>query len=180
MNLKGTLLIAPPSVKNNFWYKTVILVTEHHSHGSIGLVLNKHSPLTVTEFGERLNFNLDYPGYVYQGGPVSSKNLCLLHSNEWSCRNTIQITKTISLSSADDMLPRLEAGDTPKKWRLFLGMCGWGPNQLDTEINSTHSHDKSWCVSSSNCNLIYESDNKEQWVLALEQSSIEFAKNSML
>ena len=75
MNLIGNLLIAPPAVKVNFWYKTVIMITEHHREGSVGLVLNKRSQMSIKDFGEQLNYDLNLPGFVYLGGPVNVKSL---------------------------------------------------------------------------------------------------------
>ena len=137
MNPLGKILIAPPAVKNNFWYKAVILITEHHSQGSVGVVLNKRSQMSVVEFGEQLGFKIDVPGFVYLGGPVNVKSLSFLHSNEWVSKNTMQVNGQFSLSSADDILPRLATGDCPKEWRLFLGMCGWSNGQLINEIKGT-------------------------------------------
>ena len=71
MDLVSRLLITPPSVKGSFWYKTVVMVVEHHSQGSIGLVLNKRSDLTINKLGERMGLDIDIPGYIYNGGPVS-------------------------------------------------------------------------------------------------------------
>ena len=99
MNLIGNLLIAPPAVKGNFWYKTVITITESHTHGSVGLVLNKRSPLTIRDFGNQLGYDLDYDGYVYQGGPVNPKSLSFLHTNDWSCNNTRSEEHTSELQS---------------------------------------------------------------------------------
>lgn len=179
MNLLGNLLIAPPSVKGNFWYKSVIMVTEHHEQGSVGLVLNKSSQLSIREFGEQLNFDLDFPGYVYQGGPVNVKSLSFLHTSEWICKNTMKINRQLSVSSADDILPRLAMGDHPRRWRLFLGMAGWGPNQLLNEIKGTPPwhHDTSWCTATSELDLVFDLDNKDQWVQALDRSGLEFAQN---
>lgn len=183
MKLVGNLLIAPPSVKGNFWYKTVIMVTEHHDQGSIGIVLNKRSDLTVAELGHQLNLDLDnVPGYVYIGGPVSQKSLSIIHSNEWSCNNTLKLNKYFSISSSSDMLSKFQDGILPREWRMFVGMCGWAHKQLDNEINGVHpyKHETSWCISSSSLNLVFESDNKEQWAAALEQSGIEFAQNILI
>jgi putative transcriptional regulator len=179
MNLLGNLLIAPPSVKGNFWYKTVIMVTEHHSQGSVGLVLNKRSNLSLKEFGEQLGYTLDMPGFVYQGGPVNPKNLSYLHSNEWVCKNTMRINNEFSLSSADDIIPRLSAGDSPIYGRLFLGLCGWGPGQLLGEIKgqAPWNHATSWCTASADFDLVFGSDNKDQWCNALDRSGAEFAQN---
>jgi putative transcriptional regulator len=178
MNLVGNLLIAPPAVKGNFWNKTVIMVTEHHSGGSVGLVLNKRSELSVREFGKQLGFDINVPGFVYQGGPVSGKNLSFLHSSEWTSKNTMRVSKDFSLSSADDILPRLAEGDCPIYWRIFLGLCGWSTGQLTGEIKGTPpwNHATSWCLASSNFDLVFGSDNKDQWCNALDQSGLEFAQ----
>ena len=182
MNLIGNLLIAPPAVKGNFWYKTVIMVTEHHPEGSIGIVLNKRSQMSLVEFGEQLGFKIDIPGFVYLGGPVNVKSLSFLHTNDWVSKNTMKINHEFSLSSADDILPRLSMGDTPERWRLFLGVCGWSPKQLVGEIKGTYpwDHNKSWCVANSDPELVFGSDNKDQWCNALDRSGQEFAQNMLL
>ena len=179
MDLIGNLLIAPPSVKGNFWYKTVIMVTEHHSEGSVGLVLNKRSHMSLNEFGEQLGFQLDIPGFVYLGGPVNVKSLSLLHTNDWVSKNTMQVNHEFNLSSADDILPRFESGDMPEQWRLFMGVAGWGPKQLLSEIKGEHpfDHKNSWCTAKSDLDLVFGTDNKDQWCNALDRSGLEFAQN---
>lgn len=178
MNVIGNLLIAPPAVKGNFWYKTVIMVTEHHGQGSVGLVLNKRSEMSIKNFGEQLGFDLDIPGFVYLGGPVNVKSLSFLHTNDWTCKNTLRINDQFSLSSADDILPRLAMGDTPEQWRLFLGMCGWSPGQLQGEIkgNAPFSHSTSWCTATADLDIVFGSDNKDQWCNSLDRSGLEFAQ----
>jgi putative transcriptional regulator len=179
MNIVGNLLIAPPAVKGNFWHKTVVLITEDHAYGSVGLVLNKRSTLTIEDFGRQLGMPLNINGYVYQGGPVNPQSLSFLHSNEWRSKNTLRINDQFSLSSADDILPRLSIGDCPQRWRMFLGLCGWGPGQLIGELNGNPPWKKetSWCTANSNLDLIFNSDHKEQWCNALDQSGLEFAQN---
>jgi putative transcriptional regulator len=181
MNLIGNLLIAPPAVKGNFWYKTVIMITEHHREGSVGLVLNKRSQMSIKDFGEQLNYDLNLPGFVYLGGPVNVKSLSFLHTNDWTSKNTMRLNNTFSVSSADDILPRLAMGDVPKKWRLFLGMCGWSQNQLLGEIKGSPpwQQETSWCTASADLDIVFESDNKDQWCSALDRSGLEFAQNML-
>ena len=182
MNLAGTLLIAPPAVKNNFWHKTVIAVTEHHAAGSVGFVLNKRSTLSIVEFGQQMNCDIDLPGYIYVGGPVNSQSLTMLHSSEWRTSNTLRISNELSLSSTGDMIRRLASGDRPEYYRIFLGMCGWAVGQLDSEIEgkAPWTKENSWCLTKSNLDLIFGSDQQEQWCSALDQSGLEFAQNILL
>lgn len=179
MNLVGNLLIAPPAVKGNFWYKTVIMVTEHHRGGSVGLVLNKRSQMSVVEFGEQLGYEIDLPGFVYLGGPVNVKSLSFLHTNEWHSKNTMRINERFSLSSDDEILPRLAMGDLPEQYRIFVGMCGWAEGQLLNEIKGQHpwKHENSWCLANADFDLVFGSDNKDQWCNALDRSGLEFAQN---
>jgi len=181
MELVGNILIAPPAVKNNFWQKTVIAVTEHTPQGTLGIVLNKPSTMSITEFGVQLDIILNIPGFVYVGGPVNNQSLTMLHTNEWHCKNTLRINKDFSVSSADDILPRLSIGDHPKEWRLFLGMCGWAPGQLINEIKGQHpyKHENSWCVAKSNIGLAFNLDGTEQWGKYLDQSGLEFAQSCL-
>jgi putative transcriptional regulator len=179
MNLVGNLLIAPPSVKGNFWHKTVIMITEHHGQGSLGLILNRRSELSLKEFGKQLGFQIDLPGYVYIGGPVNVKNLSFLHSNEWISTNTMRVNDTFSISSAEDILPRMSLGDLPQQWRMFLGVCGWGPNQLMSEIQGQDPWKKetSWCTANGDLDIVFGSDHHDQWCNSLDRSGLEFAQN---
>lgn len=179
MELIGNILIAPPAVKNGFWHKTSILVTENTPQGTLGLVLNKPSSVSVIDFSFQLGIILNTPGLMYVGGPVSSQSLTMLHSSEWSCKNTLRITNSISLSSADDILPKLASGDCPKQWRLFMGMAGWAPGQLLNEMKgkAPFHPSYSWCTAKSSSNLIFGHDGNEQWAKCLDQSGIEFAQS---
>jgi putative AlgH/UPF0301 family transcriptional regulator len=70
-------------------------------------------------------------------------------------------------------------GHVPNQWRMFLGMCGWSPNQLLGEIKGIPpwSPETSWCTASSSPDLVFEHDLKDQWVQVLERSGQEFAQN---
>ena len=178
MNLVGNLLIAPPAVKGNFWHKSVIIITEHHNNGSVGLVINKRSDLTIKEFGDQLGITLDVPGYVYVGGPINNQSLSFLHTTEWSSKNTMRISHSLCISSAEDILPRMAMGDVPHRWRLFLGMAGWASGQLESEVKGRppYHHNTSWCTVKSDLDTVFGSDAKEQWTTALDKSASEFAQ----
>jgi len=179
MNLTGSLLIAPPSVRGNFWQKTVIFITEHHDRGAVGLVLNKASQMPVKEFASQHNVSLSVDGFVNIGGPVNVKAFTMLHSSEWSCSNTMKINKDFSLSSSGEILSALAMGNCPKYWRLFVGLCGWTPNQLENEIKGRppYKHSQSWLVASSNLEIVFGLDGQTQWTESIEHSGSEFVQS---
>ncbi|NBR61961.1 MAG: hypothetical protein EBT86_10025 [Actinobacteria bacterium] len=179
MNFTGKLLVAPPKVNTGFWFKSVIFITEDHINGSMGLLLNKRSSVLVRDFTEQVGQPMNIPGYIYVGGPVNIKALTMLHTNEWSCLNTMRINDTFSLSSSDDLLQRLNDGDAPKYFRLFLGLCGWSPSQLQEEYEGVPPRDKnnSWLLASADIDLVFNHDLKDQWLQGLEKSGSEFVQS---
>ena len=67
----------------------------------------------------------------------------------------------------------------PNKWRLFLGVCGWGPSQLIGEIKGVApwNHNMSWCTAEGLPDLVFDLDNREQWMASLDRSAYEFTQN---
>lgn len=177
-NLVGSLLIAPPNVRGNFFQKTVILLTEDHPKGSVGIVLNKPSTVTLREFARQNNVMCDLPGFAHIGGPVNAKALTMLHTNDWSCSNTLRINDKFSLSSSSEILPSLAMGYVPRQWRVFVGLCGWSTGQLQNEIDGVPPYHKnnSWLTASSDLDIVFEHNGQEQWTEAIERSGSEFAQ----
>jgi putative transcriptional regulator len=180
----GTLLIAPPSVKHHLWEHSTVLITDIERTGGItGVILNKCSQMTIAEFGSRLNADLEHvPGLLHIGGPDRQTSFTLLHSNDWKSKNTFQINEYFSISSDDDILSRFEVGDEPDQWRMFLGMCTWQPGDLESQMNGskTSTSSISWCRSSCDPDLAFDTDLDDVWDIALERCSLEFAQNFML
>lgn len=182
MNLVGKLLIAPPKIVNNFWSKTAVLVTEHTAAGSIGFIVNKRSRLGLREFFNQCDVDTDLEGHVHVGGPVNVSSITLLHSSEWTSRNTVQITDDLSLSSTTDLMHRLAMGDCPQYWKLLVGLCVWNADQLESEIMGKYpyTHEFSWLTATSSLYTLFELDQEEQWDAAIEQSGKEFAQTVLV
>lgn len=178
MNLTGKILVAPPSMKGNFWQKSVIYITENHDRGSMGIVINKKSKMPIREFAQQCGIHCNLSGFVYIGGPVNVKALTILHSSEWHSSNTMNINNDFSISSSHEILPRLAAGDLPNKWRLILGLCAWSPEQLECEVKGQepYDHNLSWLIATPTHKTVFATDGTEQWTNSIEQSGMEFVQ----
>jgi putative AlgH/UPF0301 family transcriptional regulator len=91
----------------------------------------------------------------------------------------MRVNNGFSLSSSPEILSMLAMGNTPKKWRLFVGLCGWTQGQLENEItgNPPYEHDKSWLIASARHDLVFDLDTQEQWTESIEHSGSEFAQS---
>lgn len=130
----GTLLVAPPAQEEDFWAKSVVFIYEENQKSIVGLVLNKPTDRTLQELAEHHGLEYDGDEPLYHGGPINPSALVMLHTDDWACSNTMQIGEDFRVSSDKTMLKRICSGDQPRKWRLFLGMSGWTPDQLKSEI----------------------------------------------
>jgi putative transcriptional regulator len=179
-NLLGKLLIAPPAIKEGFWQKSVIVVTEQFK-GHTGIVLNKPSKMSVKEFAKQNHVMLNIPGFIHLGGPVNTKALTLLHSTEWSCENTMQVTENFSMSSSPEILTKMAMGNVPQYWRMFVGLSGWSEGQLALEVAGKPPYTKntSWLTASSNLNILFDYDTQQQWTESIERSGSELVQKML-
>jgi putative transcriptional regulator len=128
---RGQLLIAGPGLLDpNFW-RTVVLIVEHSEEGALGLVLNRPSETTVGEAVTELEDLLDVDDPLYIGGPVQPSALIVLgefEDPEDAALVAFEDIGVLAGGSQDDPAPVLRRG------RAFVGHAGWGPGQLDSEL----------------------------------------------
>ncbi len=131
-SVRGQLLIAGPSlIDPNFW-RTVVLVIEHSDEGALGLVLNRVSETTVGEAVPQIQELVDLDDLLSIGGPVQPSSVIVLAEFE---------DPTDAALIAFDDVGVLGTGSSPEKpvagvraARAFVGHAGWGPGQLDGEL----------------------------------------------
>lgn len=172
----GKLLIAHPNLPNDNWFhKTVIYVYgDDPSQGTLGLALNVKTNLQVRKLCYDRGILYPHSSHLcYRGGPVNQQSAIMLHTDEWVSQNTVTAGPRYNLSSDNQMFERIAVLDQPAYWRLFLGICGWAPGQLDAELNGQFpfSSANSWLTADANDNIMFELDGEKQWEAALELSS---------
>jgi putative transcriptional regulator len=129
---RGQLLIAGPSLLDpNFW-RTVVLVIEHNDEGALGLVLNRPSETSVGEAVPELAELLDPNDALFVGGPVQPSAVIVLGEFEDPSDAALLAFDDVGVlgtgSAADELSVGLRTG------RAFVGHAGWGPGQLDGEL----------------------------------------------
>ena len=133
------LLIAPPIDQRSYFSESVILMTSHESDGSMGFVLNKTAPLMLSQVFNELELELDVPDRpVLSGGPVSEYVGFILyeHQPHEPHPDSMMLTPTLSISPAHPVLEAAGKGVFGDRFELLLGYSGWGPGQLDNELET--------------------------------------------
>ncbi len=128
----GKLLIAEPFLQDNNFSRSVVLLCEHGEEGTVGFILNHLTELTLGELLPDLSF---IKADIYEGGPVQTDTLHILHRIP-DVLGGKEICQGIYWGGSYDILQEILHDNTykPENIRLFVGYTGWSPGQLDKEL----------------------------------------------
>ena len=124
--LKGKLLIATPPLADPHFDRTVVLLLEHTDGGALGVVLNRQSERPASEVLPAWEAQLIGPDLLFEGGPVEVEAVVGLSPASGS---VLPIVVDLSVEPSDQVPP------CPLV-RLFHGYAGWGPGQLEGELDA--------------------------------------------
>ena len=172
--LEGQLLIAMPAMADQRFSRSVIYMCAHSSDGAMGLVVNKlMGSLTFPELLKQLGVetgesNADIR--VHFGGPVEPGRGFVLHSRDYLQEGTLEIAGDIALTATIDILKEIAGGGGPQHNLLALGYAGWGPGQLETEIQ-----DNAWLSVEPSKEILFDTDLGSKWERAMQKLGVDFS-----
>ena len=169
--LTGQLLVAMPQMLDERFSTSVICLCAHTEDGAMGLVVNKLlENVDLPDLLKQLDLEPDLKGLgirVHFGGPVESGRGIVLHSGDYVQDATMVINDHIALTATTDVLRDIAAGDGPQNSFLALGYAGWGPGQLDAEIQAN-----GWLSLEADNSLVFGGGPKTVWQAALAKMGI--------
>lgn len=124
------MIAGPGLLDHNFW-RTVVLIVEHSPEGALGLVLNRPSETTVGDAVSELGQLLDVDEPLYVGGPVQPSALIVLAEFEEPDLAALIAFGRVGVLAGD---AAESTGSGILRSRGFVGHAGWGPGQLDAEV----------------------------------------------
>ena len=116
-DLKNHFLIAMPSINDPIFKKSLILICDDNSDGTMGLIINKpiNDTLLKTIMIET-NIGNDYPenSKIYFGGPVNLNVGFVLHGSNYTTDTTLNISKELSITSDKKIITDIQDKATKK------------------------------------------------------------------
>jgi len=168
-SLAPALLLSMPQLVDPNFNRTVVLLCKQSEEGAFGLIVNR--PLITTG---RIVVNLDPPVeqpdhdlQVWVGGPVEPQSIWMLvgqDPNEEGDMPGIQIADDLYLSTSPHLLRRLLEPEPPPIARLIVGYSGWGPGQLEAELQTS-----AWLMSDVDRDLVFNTPSERMWEAAIRR-----------
>lgn len=160
--LKGALLLAEPFMNDGFFERTVVLICDHDTTGTMGLVLNRpySSGFIKLEGISEVNS-------LMIGGPVNADSLMIMHKDP-TIREAWPISGDYYLNGeTEQIITEWKDGNLDStNCFFFLGYAGWGEGQLEMEISNG-----GWIVFEDPGNVIdkiFEVEPEKRWATAMK------------
>ncbi|MBM3609810.1 MAG: YqgE/AlgH family protein [Alphaproteobacteria bacterium] len=178
--LSGQMLIAMPSMRDERFERSVIYICAHSAEGAWGLAVNRRSRrLTFADLLVQLDIikAADTPQLppriagisVLRGGPVERGRGFVLHSDEYRAGGaTLDLLPGVCLTATVDILRDIAKGEGPQQPVMALGYAGWGPGQLDQELQAN-----AWLTCEADRDFIFSADLEGKYARALGKIGID-------
>ncbi|MFK7789914.1 MAG: YqgE/AlgH family protein [Phycisphaeraceae bacterium] len=149
-SLSGSLVVASPSMNDPQFEHAVLLMVEHSDDGAMGLILNQPTTTKVDAVWDQLSV-LPCPvdQTLMRGGPCEGP-LMLLHDQPR--QSQVDVCKGVCFTADETIVRELLSGET-NAIRFFVGYAGWGPGQLEHELN--HG---GWLVTPASAQVVFDPD----------------------
>jgi putative transcriptional regulator len=168
-SLRGQLLIASPKIVDPNFRRVVVYMAEHTDEGAMGLVLNRPAETTVAEAVPDLEWlSGDGDAGVWVGGPVSPASVIVLAEFEDPARAALVVEGDLGFVPAD-IEDRDEFAAAVRRVRIFAGHSGWGPGQLEAELE-----EDSWIVEPAERGDVFTADPEALWSRVLRRKGAEY------
>jgi putative transcriptional regulator len=154
----GVLLIASPMLGDPNFRRTVVYVLDHRPDGSVGVVLNRPSDVTLLDVLPQWFELASSPRTLFVGGPVETNAaLCLGEVRNGSRpRGWTAVSGPVGLTDLDTDPGAVERD--LHQVRVFAGYAGWGAGQLAGEIA-----DGAWLVVAGHSSDVFADPGGDLW-----------------
>lgn len=167
-SLRGQLLIAAPSLIDPNFLRTVVLIAEHDESGAMGVVLNRTAEIAVNEAAPVLGDLVEPGELVHQGGPVRPTAVVILARFHDSENAVVPVFGDIGFVAGDADFEAL--GPELQRARVFAGLAGWGPGQLESELER-----EDWILEPALPEDVFTDEPDALWGAVLERKGGSFA-----
>jgi putative transcriptional regulator len=172
--MTGQILIAMPHMADPRFARTLVYLCAHTAEGAMGLVINRAvDNVTFPDLLRQLNITPSTGGPqnpILFGGPVETGRGFVLHSADYVREATLLVDHHVGLTATLDILKDIAAGHGPRRSLLMLGYAGWGPGQLDAEIQAN-----GWLNTPADESLIFDQDLETKWDKALAKLGVDLS-----
>ncbi len=155
----GVFLVAKPGMRDPRFRQAVILVTAHNANGTMGLIINHPTQVTLSQALPQVDELKNRNDPVYIGGPVHPGALFTVLRTDHPPDVAQPIAGNLYLTAGvSGLLQALDDHDPHTSLHSYAGYSGWGGGQLRYEIARGD-----WLVVEGNDDAVFAKDPATVW-----------------
>lgn len=155
----GRFLIASRELSGPFFAQTVILLLDYSGAGALGLVINRPTPTLLGDLLPEVDRLSQRRDRVHLGGPVDPRMMTFLIRSETRVPGSVAVAEDVYATSDPSALRTIIQSAAPAShFHAFVGYSGWGPGQLDNELERGD-----WHVGVSRAEWIFDDAPADLW-----------------
>lgn len=164
-------LIAMPELQEQLFESSVIYLMHHDKDGAMGFIINVPLSPNLSDLFSKMDIKKNQGKSsskllnqkIMLGGPVQQESGYILHTKSDIKFNAVKkLNPNLFLTTSRDILENLGKDKSPEKVLIALGYAGWGPGQLEKEIQ-----ENSWLVAPFSENILFDLPTDQRWKSAL-------------
>ena len=132
----GRLLISTPMLRDGVFNNTVVYLLAHSIEGSLGVVLNQPSDEPVGTTMSDWSALASPPRDLFVGGPVAEDTLIGVSVTTVGGEGFARVPGPLDCHTMDLEVDSALAATHVTNLRIFAGYAGWGPGQVQSEIDA--------------------------------------------
>lgn len=176
-SLEGRILVSTPSLNGTYFEKTLIYIYAHDEEGALGTIVNKALGVeTYKDIKKRLSIKksilINKKVNTFVGGPIHEDTAYILSADKEQKKNFTQNQALTLFTNADEYLKDIVTGKLKNDFIVLKGFCGWGPGQLEAEIE-----ENSWIVISAEYKYIFSNRKQALWSNIIKKTGIKHFEN---
>jgi len=130
----------------------------------------KQEPLAATVVNTLLDLDHSLEQLVLSGGPISQNRGFVLHRTQSGWKSSLALSDEIMITTSKDILMALGTKKAPEQYMVTLGYAGWGPGQLESELQAN-----SWLTIDADSDILFNTPIEQRWQKATEKLGIDIA-----
>jgi putative transcriptional regulator len=167
-SLRGQLLVAAPTLLDPNFARTVVLIAEHGDEGAMGVVLNRPGELEVADAAPVLADLVEPGAVVHAGGPVQPTSVVIVGQFNNPESAAVQVFDDVGFVAGEPDFD--EVSTELRRARVFAGLAGWSPGQLEAEIER-----EDWILEPAVDDDVFSDEPGGLWSAVLERKGGSFA-----
>lgn len=166
--MRGELLIAAPTLLDPSFARTVVLIADYNDEGAMGVVLNRATTATVADAAPDLEPLVGGDAPIFSGGPVQpTAGVVLVEYEPGEGQGAVLFDGIGMLPGLAELAAALPA---VRRTRVFAGYAGWGPGQLEGELER-----EDWIRDRARPDDIFSEEPEELWSAVLTRKGGQYA-----